>query len=91
MLFKAKYASLCVLGAVIFYILCIAYGFMLSGAAMELHHSLLELIPGFSWGSLASMIWGGLYLGILAWVGGWYIAWMHNASLLGDVKAKLVK
>lgn len=81
MLIKTKYAGLCVLGAEVFYILCIAYGFMLSGKAMDLHHSLLELIPGFSWGSPASMVWGGLYFGILAWVGGWYIALMHNASL----------
>ncbi len=49
---------------------------------MELHHSLLELIPGFYWGNPVSMVWGALYLGILAWVGGWYIAWMHNASLV---------
>jgi hypothetical protein len=47
---------------------------------MDLHHSLLELIPGFNWGNPASMVWGGLYMGIVAWVAGWYIAWMHNAS-----------
>lgn len=50
MLFKAKYAGLCVLGMEIFYILCIGYGLLLSGKAMELHHSLLELMPGFNWG-----------------------------------------
>lgn len=81
MLFKTKYAGLCVLGMEIFYILCIGYGLLLSGKTMELHHSLLELIPGFNWGNAASMVWGALYLAILAWIGGWYIAWMHNASL----------
>lgn len=86
MLFKTKYAGLCVLGTEIFYMLCIGYGFVLTGKAMELHHSLLEMIPGFSWGNPVSMVWGALYLGIVAWVGGWYIAWMHNASLVVGAK-----
>ena len=81
MLFKIKYAGLCVLGTEIFYILCIGYGFVLSGKAMELHHNLLELIPGFGWGNSVSMVWGALYLGGVAWIFGWYIAWMHNTSL----------
>ena len=81
MLFKSKYAGLCVLGTEIFYILCIGYGFLLTGRAMDVHHSLIELIPGFSWGNAISMIWGAVYLGIIGWVGGWYVAWMHNASL----------
>ena len=86
MLFKSKYAGLCVLGTEIFYILCISYGFLLTGRAMDLHHSLIELIPGFNWGNPISMMWGGLYMGILAWVGGWYIAWMHNASLTAGAR-----
>jgi len=86
MLFKTKYASLCVLGMEIVYILCTGYGLLLSGKAMELHHSLFELIPGVVWRDPVSMVWGALYLGILAWIGGWYIAWMHNASLIGGTK-----
>jgi hypothetical protein len=86
MLFKTRYAGLCVLGTEIFYVMCVGYGFVLTGRAMDLHHSLLELIPGFSWGNSASMVWGGLYLGIVAWVSGWYIAWMHNASLIVGAK-----
>lgn len=82
MLSKVKYSSLCVLGMVVFYVLCIVYGFVLSGKARELHHSLFELIPGFAWDNTASMVWGALYLGAFAWVAGWYIAWMHNASLV---------
>ena len=81
MLFKTKYAGLCVLAAEILYVLCIGYGLLLSGKTMELHHSLFELIPGVVWGNPVSMVWGALYLAILAWIGGWYIAWMHNASL----------
>jgi len=38
---------------------------------------------------LLSMVWGALYVGILAWVGGWCIAWMHDASLIGGAKQKL--
>lgn len=81
MLSKTKYATLCVLGTEIFYVLCIGYGFVLSGRAVELHRGLFELIPLFVWGNLVSMVWGALYLAIVAWVSGWYIAWMHNASL----------
>jgi len=81
MLSTTKYAALCVLGMEIFYVLCIGYGFVLSDKARELHHALFELIPGFVWGNPVSLVWGGLYMGVLALVGGWYIAWMHNASL----------
>jgi hypothetical protein len=83
MLSKTKYAALCVLGTEIFYILCIAYGLLfLTGKAMEFHHSLFELIPGFAWGNPMSMALGAIYLGIMALIAGWYIAWMHNASLI---------
>jgi hypothetical protein len=82
MLSKTKYSSLCVLATEVFYVLCITYGLLVSGKAQELHHALLELIPGFAWSSPASMIWGALYLGALALAGGWYIAWMHNVSLV---------
>jgi hypothetical protein len=42
MLSKTKYAALCVLGMEIFYVLCIGYGLVLSGKAMELHHALVD-------------------------------------------------
>jgi hypothetical protein len=71
MLSKIKYVALSVLGMEVFYALCIGYGLLLSGKAMELHHNLFELIPGFSWGNPLSMAWGVLYFGIMAWIGGW--------------------
>ena len=83
MLSKTKYSSLCVLGAEVFYAVCIAYGLLLAGKAQELHHSIFELIPGFAWSNPASVVWGALYMGALTWIAGWYIAWMHNASLVG--------
>jgi hypothetical protein len=88
MLFKAKYAALCVLGAEIFYVLCVGYGLLLSDKAKDLHHALFELIPGFVWGNLASMVWGAVYMAILAWIAGWYIAWMHNASMITGASNK---
>lgn len=87
MLSKIKYAALCVLGTEIFYILCIGYGLLfLTGKAMELHHSFFELIPGFVWGNPVSMALAAVYLGIMAVIAGWYVAWMHNASLITGKK-----
>ena len=82
MLSKIKYSALCLLGAEVFYILCIGYGLTLSGQARELHRSLFQLLPGFSWGSLLGTLAGAVALGIFAVIAGWYIAWMHNASLV---------
>jgi hypothetical protein len=82
MLSKPNYSVLCMLGTEVFYAACLAYGLLLSGKAQELHHALLELIPGFAWGSPVNMVGGALYLGALSLAVGWYIAWMHNVSLV---------
>ena len=66
----------------VFYVLCLGYGLVISPKARELHHSLFELLPGFAWGNPVSMIWGGVLLGTFALLAGWYIAWMHNTSLI---------
>lgn len=89
MLLKTKYAALCVLGTEIFYVLCLGYGSLLSGKAKDLHHALFELMPGFIWGNLLSILWGALYLAIFAWIAGWYIAWMYNASIMTSTANKL--
>ena len=83
MLSKTKYAALCVLGTEIFYVLCLIYGLSLSARASELHHSLFELMPLFVWGSIISFVLGALYLALFSLLFGWYVAWMHNASLVG--------
>jgi hypothetical protein len=82
MLSKMKYAALCVVGMEIFYVLCLGYGLLLSGKAKELHQALFETLPGFVWSNPLSILWGALSLGLFAWIAGWYIAWMHNASLV---------
>ena len=86
MLSTTRYAMLCVAGTEIFYILCLPYGLLLFAKGREPHAALFELIPGFVWGAPLTTIWGGVFLGILAWIGGWYIAWMHNASLVTRTK-----
>lgn len=82
MLSNIKYAGLCVLGTEVFYVLCLTYGSLLSGRTQELHHSLFELLPWFAWKNPLSMLWAAVLLGVFALVAGWYIAWMHNASLV---------
>ena len=86
MLSNTKYAGLCVLGIEIFYALCLAFGSLLDGKTQELHHSLFELLPWFTWGNPLSMVWGAVLLGVFALIAGWYIAWMHNVSLLPGTK-----
>lgn len=46
LLSKTKYAGLCALGIEAFYVLCLAYGLMLSGNARKLHQSLLSFSHG---------------------------------------------
>ena len=82
MLSNSKYAALCVLGMEIFYVLCLAYGSLLSEKAQQLHHSLFELLPWFAWGNPVSMVGGAVLLGLFALVAGLYISWMHNVSLV---------
>lgn len=86
MLSKTKYAGLCVLGMEIFYVVCLAYGLLISGKTRELHQSLFELLPGFVWGNPLSMVWGAVLFGTFALIAGWYIAWMHNVSLVTSKK-----
>ena len=86
MLSETKYAGLCVLGMEVFYVLCLAYGLLISGKTRELLQSLFELLPGFVWGNPLSMVWGAVLLGTFALIAGWYIAWMHNVSLVTSKK-----
>ncbi len=86
MLSKTKYAGLCLFGVEVFYVFCLGYGSLLSVQGRELHQALFQLIPGFVWRDAVSMVWGAVYIGILAWIVGWYVAWMHNISLISADK-----
>jgi|SRR3989344_9285617 len=90
-----SYVSKCVLGAEIFYVACIAFGFTLSTRVIDavfgssdkingaaLHHELFNLLPGFTWLSFGSFIIGAVDIAIFAVIFGWYMVWMHNSSLI---------
>ena len=82
MLSLQRYVLLCILGGEVFYVLCILYGQSLSGKAAELHHSLFELLPGFTWETSNGLLIGAVDVLIISLIFGCYIAWMHNYSLL---------
>jgi len=79
-----SYVSKCILGSEIAYVLCLVGGFLpfRSQRGIELHHQLFETLPGFTWISLGSFVWGAILIGVLAWVFGAYMVWMHNSSLV---------
>ncbi len=83
MLLLKPYAWKCVLGLEVAYLVCLAGGYLplRSAAAVELHHTLFETLPGFVWGSVGSIILGAVYMFVFAWIFGWYMVWMHNSSL----------
>ncbi len=80
MLSLKRYGWLCVLGIEVAYVGCMIYRFFLNGAALSLHASLFELLPGFSWG-IGGMVIGAIDLFIFAWIFAWYMVWMHNTSI----------
>ncbi len=88
MLSLKRYGWLCVLGGEIAYLVCLAGGYfpMRTGRAMELHRELFETLPGFVWGSAASIVLGAVYVFVLAWIFAWYMVWMHNSSLIQKEK-----
>ena len=78
-----KYASLCVLGGEVAYIVCLGGGTLMlrTPEASALHHQLFSLMPGFTWLTFGSFMLGAIYVAIASGIGGAYIAWMHNVSL----------
>jgi hypothetical protein len=80
MLSLKRHGWLCVLGAEVAYIVCMMYRFFLSGPSVNLHASLFELLPGFSW-SVGGMIIGAIDIFVMAWIFGAYMVWMHNTSI----------
>lgn len=79
-----SYAWKCVLGAEVLYAACTLYGFTLAGKAAELHRSLFELMPWYTWGTPFSILCGALLIGLSSWIGGAYIVWMHNSSMVSE-------
>ncbi len=77
-----SYGWKCVLGAEVFYVACLIYGAFIIGIAAQLHHSLFELLPGFTWGTISGVIIGAVDLFVFAWIFASYFVWMHNSSLM---------
>ena len=83
-----SYVPKCVLGSEIVYVICLVGGLLpfRNQAAVELHHRLFETLPGFTWLTLGSFIWGVILIAVLSWIFGSYMVWMHNSSLIRDNK-----
>ena len=79
-----KYGWKCVLGMEIVYVLCLLGGFLpwRSEAGIQLHHSIFETLPGFTWISFGSFVLGAIYMFVFAWIFAGYYVWMHNTSLV---------
>ncbi len=88
MLSFKRYGWLCVLGAEVVYFICLLGGLLplRSVRGIELHHTIFETLPGFTWISVGSVILGAVYVFVFAWIFAWYIVWMHNVSLVENKK-----
>ena len=77
----SNYGGRCVVGAVVFYLFCLLYGSSLTGADADLHHSIFEMIPGFTWINLGSTVLGAIEIFFFAWIFAAYMVWMLNSSM----------
>lgn len=78
----SSYVWKCVLGTEALYIVCLVYGTALAGAERETHDFLWSIaIPGFTFMTWGSAVWGAAYVGVLSAIFGSYVVWMHNSSL----------
>ena len=79
-----SYGWKCVVGAEVAYAICLVGGLLplRSARAVELHHTLFETLPGFTWLTPGSLVVGALYMFVFGLVFAWYYVWMHNSSLI---------
>lgn len=79
----SKYGWRCVLGAEIAYVLCLLSGYLpwRTAQGVQLHHTLFETLPGFTWGNTGSVILGAVYMFVFAWIFAVYMVWMLNTSM----------
>lgn len=70
-------------GAEVAYLLCILGAFVVERTerGTEVHHTLFETLPGFTWISIGSVILGAMYMLVFAVIFGSYMVWMHNSSI----------
>lgn len=88
MLSLKRYGWLCVLGTEVVYVICLLGGLLplRTSRAIEIHHTLFETLPGFTWLTFGSFILGAVYMFVFAWIFAAYMVWMHNTSLVKDGK-----
>lgn len=79
----SSYVKKCVFGAEVAYVICSVGGFLplRTQRGIELHHAIFETLPGFTWLTFGSFIWGAILIAAIAGVLGAYMVWMHNSSL----------
>lgn len=84
MLLLKRYGWLCVLGGEVVYFICLLGGYfpLRNAKALELHHLMFEMLPGFTWGSLTSILLGAVYVFVFSWIFAAYMVWMHNTSTI---------
>lgn len=65
------------------YALCILGGYLplRTERGVELHYALFETLPGFTWGSMSSVLLGVVYVFVFSWIFAAYMVWMLNSSL----------
>lgn len=78
-----SYVWKCVAGAEVAYFICLIGAFALERTAngTQLHRTLFETLPGFTWLTPASVVLGAVYMFIFAVIFGTYMVWMHNSSI----------
>ena len=78
-----SYVWKCVAGGEVAYLLCLLGAFALERTAegTQLHHTLFETLPGFTWLTPGSVVLGAIYVFIFSVVFGTYMVWMHNSSI----------
>ena len=78
-----SYVWKCVAGGEVAYFICLLGAFALERTAggIQLHHTLFETLPGFTWLTPASVVLGAVYMFIFAFILGTYMVWMHNSSI----------
>lgn len=79
-----KYGWKCVLGSEVVYFICLLGGLLplRSARGIELHHSIFETLPGFTWLNIGSALLGAVYFFVFACIFAWYFVWMHNSSMV---------
>ena len=63
-----KYGWKCVLGSEIVYFICLLGGLLplRNARGVELHHTIFETLPGFTWININSVILGAVYFFVFA-------------------------